>query len=503
MKKSCLLFALLVTACLHFSCNGPGNRDKNLQITIALPDSSSYSEVSGRLILMFDNDTSGSLIFGISPDKPIPVYTKTIDNLSQGSIIKINSFDRWWYKKPGELNGYYAVRAIFDRDTTERAIFLTGGNLYSEKQIIKIEDGEPVSINLTLQNEYPGWQFTETEFTRELILPSPLLTTFNGFITEIRSAVILPPSYFSDSLKYYPVVYIFPGFGSHHAAVTYGTGQADRYGINTVGSEKIFIFCNIEFSKGVHHFADSENNGPWGKAFTEELVPYIEENFRVIPEAHKRFLAGQSSGAWTAAFLQVSYPEMFNGAFIASPDPLDFRAMAFNIYERGANFYRPVNEKGKGINNSDNKRLYALLEDVLDEYGQIRSWESTFSPRTKKGEPAPLFNRHTGRIDPAVATAWKKYDISGILSSDPARYSELLQNKLHFFVSMDDNWGLQKSVLMLEKKMNELGIRASFTYLENMGHVVWSDSVREYVHGVIDSISATPAPENIYIIREE
>ena len=38
---------------------------------------------------------------------------------------------------------------------------------------------------------------------------------------------------------------------------------------------------------------------------------------------------------------QIFYPELFNGAFIACPDPIDFRAyLTMNIYEdRNAYFY--------------------------------------------------------------------------------------------------------------------------------------------------------------------
>ena len=35
---------------------------------------------------------------------------------------------------------------------------------------------------------------------------------------------------------------------------------------------------------------------------------------------------GGSTGGWEAMAAQVFYPEVFNGAYIACPDPIDFRA---------------------------------------------------------------------------------------------------------------------------------------------------------------------------------
>jgi pimeloyl-ACP methyl ester carboxylesterase len=87
--------------------------------------------------------------------------------------------------------------------------------------------------------------------------------------------------------------------------------------MNTVGEEKIYVFMNAEF------------------------VPYLESRYRVIKHPAERFLMGQSSGAWTALWLQFEYPELFAGAFAASPDPVDFRALGFDIYADNSNYYYP------------------------------------------------------------------------------------------------------------------------------------------------------------------
>ena len=71
---------------------------------------------------------------------------------------------------------------------------------------------------------------------------------------------------------------------------------------------------------------NSANAGPYGDAIVKELLPYIEKKYRGIGEGWARFMYGGSTGGWEAMAAQVFYPDDFNGAYIACPDPIDFRA---------------------------------------------------------------------------------------------------------------------------------------------------------------------------------
>ena len=85
---------------------------------------------------------------------------------------------------------------------------------------------------------------------------------------------------------------------------------------------------------------NSANNGPYGDAIMEELIPYIEQKYRGIGEGWARFTYGGSTGGWEAMAAQVFYPEEFNGAWAACPDPIDFRAYTVvNIYDDDNAYY--------------------------------------------------------------------------------------------------------------------------------------------------------------------
>jgi enterochelin esterase-like enzyme len=71
---------------------------------------------------------------------------------------------------------------------------------------------------------------------------------------------------------------------------------------------------------------NSANLGPYGDAIETELIPAIEQQFRGIGQGWARFVYGGSTGGWESLAVQMFYPDHYNGAFVACPDPVDFHA---------------------------------------------------------------------------------------------------------------------------------------------------------------------------------
>jgi len=479
----CALTAGLVLFGIIASCSL--DQTDNTHIKIKFDENVFQSDLTGKLIFLFDQDTSSSLSYWVNPFRPHPVFTFDLEGWDPEDTLFIDHFSEEWYKNYADLEGEYAYRVILDQDTTQRSSLAVRGNVYSKKQKTIFIAGKRNPLYVNMDKAFDGWVFTESETIKEMIVWSDALSRFWGYDMYMESAIVLPEDY-ETSQKEYPLVFVFPGFGSNHASVCYGTGQMDRYGMNQVGQDKIFVFMNAEFFQGYHHFADSENNGPWGKALTEEFLPHLENRYRVCKNPEQRFLVGQSSGAWTAVWLQVNYPELFGGAFAASPDPLDFRAHAFNIYLPKANFYYPPDPDSAAIEEGDKKKLYAQLEYVLGEFGQLRTWEATYSPRKRDEGIAPLFDLNTGDIDPEVTEYWQNYDLSKIIASDPGKYRAILAGKLHIFVAEDDPYGLEESVQLLDAVLLENSIPADIHYFSGLGHNVWTDELRAHIHAQMD-----------------
>ena len=70
-----------------------------------------------------------------------------------------------------------------------------------------------------------------------------------------------------------------------------------------------------------------------------ELVPYIESQFRGIGAGWARATYGGSTGGWEAMAVQMFYPDDFNAAYAACPDPIDFRAYTVVDIYKDTNAY--------------------------------------------------------------------------------------------------------------------------------------------------------------------
>jgi len=484
--KSILKTAVLLSIAFFLLISCKNQPDNSSLIKVKLDDSLFIENASGKLIFLFSQDTTEQLIYWVNPEKPHPVYTYNIDNWNPKDTIIINQFADEWYTKFSELDGEYSCRVLFDINTEERSSFVVKGNGYSKTYRHVFETQNKEELLFSVDNIFEGWVFNESDTIKEIILKSELLSEFWKKDIFIKSAVILPKG-FNSKEDNYKVVYILPGFGSSHASVTYGSGQIDRYGMNKVGENKIFVFMNGEFFQGYHHFADSENNGPWGKAFIEEFMPFINETFDIKADSSKNYLMGQSSGAWAAIWLQINYPDYFAHTFAASPDPIDFRAHGYDIYKNNSNYYYPRNADSIEIEKGNKNKEFAKLEFVLGEFGQIRSWEATFSPKAKSGKTRLLFDRETGDIDPEIAEYWRNYDIAAIINNNTEKYRKIVSEKLHIFVSKDDPYGLNMSIELFEEMLKRNTIGADINYYDGLGHNVWTDELQLYIHNIIDN----------------
>ena len=209
---------------------------------------------------------------------------------------------------------------------------------------------------------------------------------------------------------------------------------------------------------------NSENLGPYGDAITYELIPEIERRFRGIGEGWARFLYGGSTGGWESMAAQVLYPDDYNGAWVACPDPIDFRAFTVvNLYEDQNAHYldspfkrtaRPGRRDGRG-------HVSATLEEMNHRELVLRTrtrsgqqwdvWEAVYSPVGEDGYPRRIWDKVTGEIDPEVAAHWREnYDLSYILRRDWDTLGPRLAGKLYIYVGDMDNYYLNNAVELTE-----------------------------------------------------
>jgi len=130
-----------------------------------------------------------------------------------------------------------------------------------------------------------------------------------------RAFVYTPPTYDKDQKTKYPVLYLQHGWGEDETAwMTQGHANLIMDNLIAEGKIKPFIVVctygmtnNIQFG-GLGSFTAQD----FEKVLCDELVPYIDANFRTIAKKESRAMAGLSMGGMETHTITLRRPEMFN-----------------------------------------------------------------------------------------------------------------------------------------------------------------------------------------------
>jgi hypothetical protein len=372
-----------------------------------------------------------------------------------------------------------------DLDRGARSFSTAEGNGYSKPARVHLDPAASGPVKVVLDQVYHETAFAETDRVKLVDIESRLLSAFHGRPVHLRAGVVLPKSFTQQPARRYPVTYEIPGFGGDHRGAF---AAAKRNATEVAGVEMLYVVLDPACRWGHHVFADSDNNGPCGRALCEELIPFIERTYRGLGQPGARFVTGHSSGGWSSLWLQVAYPDFFGGVWSTAPDPVDFRDFQrVNLYAPGANLFHDEAGKPRPLARSGDKVLFYYkpfsdMETVMGHGGQLGSFEAVFSPRGSGGRPQRLWDRQTGRIDPAVAHAWERYDIRLVLERNWPALAPKLKGKLHVYMGNQDNFYLEGATALLKRALTELGSDAVVELFPGRDHRTLMDrALRERI----------------------
>jgi S-formylglutathione hydrolase FrmB len=400
--------------------------------------------------------------------------------------------------------GEYAIQAVARRSLDHPVPGQGPGDLYSQPVVRTLNGAEPAGvIELTLDKAVEARPATEHDRLKYVEIESRLLSEFHRRPMKLRAGVLLPAGWTAEGRESYPTLYMFTGFGGDHRHAAYQAALAGRAGAGKEADQTLIVVPDATCYYGHSVFVDSETNGPWGRALMEELIPHVEAKFRGAGSGERRFAAGVSSGGWAALWVQVRYPDAFNGAWAHCPDPVDFRDFQrINLYADGVNMY--VDEKGERrplMRSGEKVRIwyedFIRMEDALGPGGQLRSFEACFSPRGADGKPKPLWDRATGRVDTAVARSWEPFDIRLVLERNWKTLAPKLRGKLHVFAGGRDDFYLEGAVVRLKESLESLGSDALVRIIPDQNHGLVYSEVAPMYRAIIERSSVTPPAEPV------
>ena len=399
-----------------------------LRFKITLSQKVTTAETEGRLFVLMSRTLppDGLLRVGFVPGETW-LAAAEVRHVAPGGTVEFNPDTLAYpqaFSKAGP--GTWYCMALLDPSHDYAYHDLDADDLYGP--VVTLTDAaraRPIALSLD-RRAAPQTPPAETASIKRVSFQSRLLSAFWGRPILMHAAVVLPPGYGADPKRCYSAVYHVHGYGGDSEEALAAAPVLLK--AMAVGRRAPFVhvFLDGSFPTGHTAFADSVNNGPWGRALTEELIPYLESQYALDPRPGLRFLTGHSSGGWSTLWLQVTYPDFFGGTWSTSPDPVDLRSFTGVNATPGStdNFYvkadgvTPRNLVREGGKNIASLEQFAKQEQVQGDYGgQFASFEWVWSPRGEDGRPMPLFDRATGRLDPAVLKAWQAYDIRRTLET--------------------------------------------------------------------------------------
>jgi hypothetical protein len=499
--------ALCVLVCAHAL-------HAQARISVTLPSTRATTAQDGRLLFLLSSDSTGEprfqvgygpktqLLFGTDVENWAPGTTRTVPSNAFGFPIRaLRDVPAGTYRVQAFLNRYETFRMGDGRtlklppDRGEGQQWASKpGNLYSTPQTVVWNPARPNAITLSLDNEIPpiaDFARKETQYVKYVRIRSERLSKFWGRDIFLAAWVLLPYGFDAHPGSRYPLLVYhghFPaalsGWRETPPDTTLAPDFSERFqlaGYNRIQQQLAYDLFKawtgpgfpralmIEIQHPTPFYDDSyavnsANNGPYGDAIQYELIPEIERRYRGIGAGWARFLTGGSTGGWESMAVQMFYPDDYNGAWIACPDPIDFRHYTVvDIYKDTNAYFFP--SRFKRTPRPGHRNFLGHIDATLMEMNhyelalgtkgrsgdQWDVWESVYSPVGPDGYPARLWDKETGTIDPKVAAYWRDHwDLSFILRRDWATLGPKLRGKLRIYVGDMDNYYLNNAVYEVE-----------------------------------------------------
>jgi hypothetical protein len=511
LKLASLLAAVAMSLPLAARAQNPASK---LRFEVTFPAERSRTPLDGRLLVLISTDTSAEprfqisdapgtqQVLGIDVDGWKPGETRIVDASAFGYPLRsVGDVPRGTYRVQALLNRYETFRRS-DGHTVKlppdkwegQQWSRKPGNLYSKPRAVLIDAARGDVVRIALDQEIPpvdDFAKQETKYVKYVKIRSERLSKFWGRDVELGAWVLLPWGFDEHPSARYPLMVNHGHFPSSLGNwretppdSTLKPDYSERFhlaGYNRIQQEYAWQFFKDWTGKGfprallieIQHatpFYDdsyavnSANSGPYGDAIQYELIPEIEKRFRGIGQGWARFTFGGSTGGWEAMAVQMFYPDEYNGAWVACPDPIDFRAYTVvNIYSDTNAYYREG--PFKRVPRPGQRNYLGHVSTTLEQTNhrelalgthsrsgdQWDVWESVYSPVGADGYPKPIWNKLSGAIDRSVADYWREhYDLSYILRRDWKTLGPKLRGKLRIYVGDMDNYYLNDAVYLVE-----------------------------------------------------
>ena len=287
--------------------------------------------------------------------------------------------------------------------------------------------------------------------------------------------VYVPPGYDEDPDRRYPSVYTIQGM----------TGQLDMWS-NRFPFRKNFpelvdelyagddppppclvVYVDCWTSLGGSQFVDSPGTGRYHTYLCEEVVPWVDENYRALAAAEHRAIMGKSSGGYGAMITPMLRPDLFGGLATHAGDALfevcyqpefaqDARALRDDYESSYEKFFEDFRSRPALSKKSD--------AHLLNSYTMAACYSAE-----QDGTVTLPFDTSTGALIPEVWERWLAWDPVRMAT----RYADALRSLKAIYIDAGkrDEYFLDLGAEAFRRALEEIGVTDMFFELFDATHM--------------------------------
>jgi enterochelin esterase-like enzyme len=304
-----------------------------------------------------------------------------------------------------------------------------------------------------------------------------------GGPVERHAAVYLPPGYFENERVSYPVIYLLHGYAGNYKGLTvtqepnkyagvltpeilkeFSEGRMTGYttldGLISKGELPPFILVQPDGSLHLPHsggvkdmftgetatkgsfYINSPFTGRYEDYIANDVVSYIEDNYRVARGPGHRALAGVSMGGYGALSICLNNPGRFAAVAALSPANFTLESISWKLCI-------PVVERLLGRDFAETSGA-ANWADILDTVDLVYSGNRRLLPTVRKREGGNIMS-----CDEQAAANWEKHNLNVQIKSlsNPFNGMAVLIN-----CHRDDEFGLAPEAERLHASLFAKGV---------------------------------------------
>jgi len=303
--------------------------------------------------------------------------------------------------------------------------------------------------------------------------------------------IYLPPGYFEQDDKRYPVIYLLHGYGSNNKSWTVTSRleidqapfpmevipkrMAREFSLDKIpvyeqldefidrGEIEPFILVQPDGSLHIPQlgnlkdinghvrekgstYVNSPYSGNYADYIARDVVGHIDNAYQTIADREHRAISGVSMGGYGALSLGLYYPDVFGTVVALAPGNVVPEMVDLKLYS-------PLNERilGRGYATRTGKHEW---DDILDTYDMIFSKDLPLLSSITRDEAGNM----TGANEVALAN-WRKFDLSVAIAEQP---DALKNSNVMLYCDCKDEFGLSVQARRLHDVLLACGIQHEF-----------------------------------------